>query len=183
MIISSNVTGSGLVPPHPPGGRLLAAIDVEWSKNYRICGGNVPFCYSVVWLALSDDDAGLEATRFWYTSAYVQDASEGADLTAGADAELACQQAGITTGPGPDGADGRQAVKVAVERALMIALVCARHLSRYEWAGTLRIEPVLAAATWDCLPQPAADTPAVLTCQVAAASGTHAGAPSSGNPR
>jgi hypothetical protein len=90
VIISSNVTGSGLVPPHPPGGRLLAAIDVEWSKNYRICGGNVPFCYSVVWLALSDDDAGLEATRFWYTSAYVQDASEGADLTAGADAELAC---------------------------------------------------------------------------------------------
>ena len=31
-------------------GALVAAIDVEWSKNYRIRGGNVPFCYSVVWL-------------------------------------------------------------------------------------------------------------------------------------
>jgi hypothetical protein len=92
VIISTNVTGSGLVPRHPPGTRLLAAIDVEWSKNYRISGGNVPFCYSVVWLVLPADDAstGLEATRFWYTSAYVQDASEGADLVAGADDALAC---------------------------------------------------------------------------------------------
>lgn len=92
MIISTNVTGSGLVPRHPPGMRLLAAMDVEWSKNYRIRGGNVPFCYSVVWLALSADDAstGLEATRFWYTSAYVQDAGERADLVTGADDALAC---------------------------------------------------------------------------------------------
>ena len=29
---------------------------------------------------------------------------------------------------------------LAVERALMIALVCARHLGRYDWAGTLDIE-------------------------------------------
>jgi hypothetical protein len=67
VIINSNVTGSGLVPRHPPGVRLLAAIDVEWSKNYRIRRGNVPFCYSVVWLALSADGAStsLEATRFW----------------------------------------------------------------------------------------------------------------------
>ncbi len=102
MIISTNVTGSGLVPRHPPGTRLLAAIDVEWSKNYRISGGNVPFCYSVVWLALPAADAstGLEATRFWYTSAYVQDASEGADLVAGADDALAClmQHASLIAG-------------------------------------------------------------------------------------
>jgi hypothetical protein len=32
---------------------------------------------------------GLEATRFWYASAYVQDASQGAELVAGADAALA----------------------------------------------------------------------------------------------
>jgi hypothetical protein len=44
----------------------------------------------VVWLVLSDGDVGLEAARFWYTSAYVQDASEVAELTAGADAALAC---------------------------------------------------------------------------------------------
>jgi len=68
-----------------------------------------------------------------------------------------------------------------VERALMIALVCARHLGRHEWAGTLRIGPVLAAATWDCLPQPTTDTPAVLTSQAAGQSGPHAGASSAGN--
>jgi len=102
VIISTNVIGSGLVPRHSPGVRLLAAIDVEWSKNYRIRGGNVPFCYSVVWLVLPADGAstGLEATRFWYTSAYVQDASEGADLVAGADTALAClmQHASLIAG-------------------------------------------------------------------------------------
>jgi hypothetical protein len=102
VIISSNVTGSGPVP-FPPGTHLLAALDVEWSKNYRIRGGNVPFCYSVVWLALPASDAStslLEATRFWYTSAYVQDASEGPDLAAGADAALAClmQHASLIAG-------------------------------------------------------------------------------------
>jgi hypothetical protein len=92
VIISTNVPGSGLLSRHPPGTRLLAAIDVEWSKNYRVRGGNVPFCYSVVWLALPADDApaGLEVARFWYTSAYVQDSSEGPDLVARADSELAC---------------------------------------------------------------------------------------------
>ena len=53
---------------------------MEWSKNYRVRGGNVPFCYSVVWLALpaSGASTGLDTTRFWYTSAYVEDASERA---------------------------------------------------------------------------------------------------------
>lgn len=104
----------------------------------------------------------------------------GLDLPARPPLELACQLAGIAAGPGPDGAADRQAVTLAVERALMIALVSARHLGRYEWAGTLRIGPVLAAATWDCL-QPATDTPAVLTCQAAVKRGAHAGASSAGN--
>ena len=92
MIISTNVPGSGLAPQLPTGTCLLAAIDVEWSKNYRVQGGNVPFCYSVVWLALPADDApaDLETARFWYTSAYVQDPDEGPDLVAGADTALAC---------------------------------------------------------------------------------------------
>jgi hypothetical protein len=102
VIISTNVTGSGLVPRVAPGTRLLAAMDVEWSKNYRIRGGNVPFCYSVVWLTLPADDAStcLEAARFWYTSAYVQDASEGPGLVTGADAALAClmQRASLIAG-------------------------------------------------------------------------------------
>src|SRR5260370_4861650 len=91
VIVSSNLAGSGLVPRCPPG-TCLAAIDVEWSKNYQIRGGNVPFCYSVAWLPLpaSGASTGLDTTPFWYTSAYVEDASQGPDLVAGADTALAC---------------------------------------------------------------------------------------------
>jgi hypothetical protein len=67
---------------------MLAAIDVEWSKNYRIHGGNVPFCYSVTWLTLPRTDANLDELPFWYISAYVQDASETSKLVASADQTL-----------------------------------------------------------------------------------------------
>jgi hypothetical protein len=106
----------------------------------------------------------------------------GLDLPESPPLELTCQQADVATGPGPDGADGCPAVTLAVERALMIALVCARHLGRYEWAGTLRIGPVLAAAAWDCLPRSATDA-APLTSQTAAQIGIRAGVSSQGNPR
>jgi hypothetical protein len=48
-----------------------------------------------------------------------------------------------------------------VERALLIALVCARYQGRYDWTGTLSVGNVMAAATWDCLPWPGA-TPGAL---------------------
>ena len=103
----------------------------------------------------------------------------GLDLAGTPSLELACQQAGIA-GSGADGADGRHAVTLAVERALTIALVCARHQDRYEWAGILRIRPVLTAATWDCLPQLTTVTTA-LTSRSSAQSGIRAGAVSPGN--
>ena len=88
--------------------------------------------------------------------------------------EHACQQAGIATGPGGSerGADRParcRAAALAVERALMIALVCARHQGRYDWAGALRTEHVMAATAWDCL---VADSPATVVSQV-----THGHAP------
>jgi hypothetical protein len=104
----------------------------------------------------------------------------GLDLPGASSLELACQHAGIAPGAGTDGADDGEAVTLAVARALMIALVCARHLGRYEWAETLHIGPVLAAATWDCLPQPATGTATALTTQTAADSGVDAGGPSLG---
>ncbi len=104
----------------------------------------------------------------------------GLDLPRTPSLELACQQAGIAADSGADGTDGRAAVTLAVERALMIALVCARHQGRYNWAGTLRMGPVLAAATWDCLPQTATDT-AALTTQTVAQSGIRVGAALPGN--
>jgi hypothetical protein len=92
VITSSNLAGPGVAPPCLPGIRLLAAIDVEWSKNYRIRGGNVPFCYSVAWLALpaGQSSLSLDSARFWFACAYVEKASQVADLVAGADIALAC---------------------------------------------------------------------------------------------
>ena len=91
MIITGNVP-AGQAPPCPPGTRLLAAIDVEWSKNYRVQNGNVPFCFSVAWLPLLDaeEDAVTGTTPFWYSSAYVQNDAERGDLICAADAALGC---------------------------------------------------------------------------------------------
>jgi hypothetical protein len=90
MIVTGNVP-VGEAPGRPHGSRLLAAIDVEWSKNYRVKGGNVPFCFSVTWFPLPGGDTAVtDATRFWYSSAYVNDDGERSDLIAAADAALGC---------------------------------------------------------------------------------------------
>jgi hypothetical protein len=83
------------------------------------------------------------------------------DLPGGPPLGQACQQAGIS----PPRADATHPqdwhpVTLAVERALAIALLCARHQGRYEWAETLDTEAVMATATWDCLPWPQAPAPA-----------------------
>ena len=69
MIVSSNLPDLGATPPRQPGTVLVAAVDVEWSKNYRIRGGNMPFCYSVVWIALvtaCGSQPCLGEPSFWY---------------------------------------------------------------------------------------------------------------------
>jgi hypothetical protein len=90
MIVTGNLTGSQIAPARSHGTLLMAAVDVEWSKNYRIRGGNVPFCYSVVWLVLPRVGAGtsLGTGPFWYTSGYVEDEGETEDLAARADETL-----------------------------------------------------------------------------------------------
>lgn len=62
---------------------LAVAVDVEWTKNYQIKNGNVPFCYSIVWL--TSGPAGL---GFRYMSAYVEHADETQDLIKAADHDL-----------------------------------------------------------------------------------------------
>jgi len=116
--------------------RGLAAVEHEWEARGKATGRAATF------------DCGL-------------------DLPGCPPLERACQQAGIAIGPGGSWPDagrpaGRQAAALAVERALMIALVCARHQGRYDWTGTLRIGQVMAATTWDCLPWPETTTPGAL---------------------
>jgi hypothetical protein len=90
LVIKTNITGAGIAPACPPQMMLAAAADVEWSKNYRARNGNVPFCYSVTWLAVpAGDGMAMDAARFWYRSAYVQDASQTASLVASAGEALA----------------------------------------------------------------------------------------------
>ena len=88
MIITSNIPAPDVAPEAPPGTQLAAALDVDWSKNYRVRCGNVPFCYSVVWLALSGEDVRPGSFGFWYTSAYVHGTAETGDLVASADGAL-----------------------------------------------------------------------------------------------
>lgn len=70
--------------------------------------------------------------------------------------EDACQKACLTARPGylPAGLDeaavARMLAALMVERALLMALVCARHLGRYSWDGTLDTADIMAASTWDC---------------------------------
>jgi hypothetical protein len=82
------------------------------------------------------------------------------DLPGGLPLGRACQQARISpmTTVGAR-AGGWDTATLAVERALALALLCARHQGRYEWDGMLDTRAVMAASAWDCLPWPDAGAP------------------------
>jgi hypothetical protein len=69
--------------------RLVASVDVEWTKNYRIRDGNVPFCWSVVWLQVPRCRSGQLPSTFRFTSCYVSGSEETQDLIAAADSQIA----------------------------------------------------------------------------------------------
>jgi hypothetical protein len=91
VIINSSGGTPGGLPACPPGSAILAAVDVEWTKNYRVANGNLPFCFSVTWLALPASGApvSLDAASFSYLSAYVNSPAETRELTSAADNALA----------------------------------------------------------------------------------------------
>ncbi len=80
----------------------------------------------------------------------------GRDLPGTPGLELAGRHAGLTASSedsrGGAKLDGWRASAAAVERALTIALICARHQGRYDWTDTLHTGSIMAAATWDFLP-------------------------------
>ena len=90
-MISDN-GGPGRVPGRPAGARLVASVDVEWSKNYRIKDGNRAFCYSIVWLAVPVADHPVRVTGglpFWSTSVYLDRDEERPELVEAASADIA----------------------------------------------------------------------------------------------
>jgi hypothetical protein len=88
MIITSNCGGPGQFPDRPFGTRLLASIDVEWQKNYRIKDGNRAFCYSIIWLAVPEHRATAGRIKMTYTSVYLEAGELPMQLVELADADL-----------------------------------------------------------------------------------------------
>ena len=89
LIVSSNVPGRGVAPACPAGALLVAGVDVEWSRNHRVAGGNVPFCYAVAWLVLPGGGARLDAVPVRYFCVHVREAGRTQDLVASAGRVLA----------------------------------------------------------------------------------------------
>jgi hypothetical protein len=91
MITISTTRRPGQAPTRTAGTLLLASVDVEWTKNYRIRNGNVPFCYSIAYLAVPTRGSGtvdLAGLPFQVTSRYVEDADETGALVTAAAAEI-----------------------------------------------------------------------------------------------
>lgn len=89
-VITHSNTGSATgVPLKNDGYRLAASLDVEWTKNYRIKNGNVPFCWSVTWLHVPADSAPALPEEFLFTSAYVSGSGETQALIDAADMQIA----------------------------------------------------------------------------------------------
>jgi hypothetical protein len=89
--VISDLGGPGAVPQRPTGARLVASVDVEWSKNYRIKDGNRAFCYSIVWLAVPASDRPVRLSGglpFWSTSVYLDHDRERPELVEAAAADI-----------------------------------------------------------------------------------------------
>lgn len=73
------ITHNKVWPDIPPS---IIALDAEWTKNFHIKNGNVPFCFSLVAIPLSAD---LENLDFNWISVYVDKETEASALIRRAD--------------------------------------------------------------------------------------------------
>jgi hypothetical protein len=107
--------------------RGIAAVEQEWADRRADAAGRAAML-----------DCGLDVPSATSLAQACQQARIGVSTTAAAALDMA--------------AAGEVTVATAVHRALVIALVAARHLDRYTWEGTLHADEIMAAGTWDCLP-------------------------------
>lgn len=58
--------------------RMIASLDVEWTKNYRIKGGSLPFCYSISMVHVPEGRPSVTdfPASFGFKSVYIDDDSE-----------------------------------------------------------------------------------------------------------
>lgn len=77
--------------------RIVAALDVEWVKNYHVKGGSRPFCYSICLLRILDaaQSAPSVLRSFGFKSVYVDNAKEEGALLRSLNDDLT----GVTSSP------------------------------------------------------------------------------------
>ena len=70
--------------------KFIVALDVEWTKNYRIKNGQRPFCYSLVVLSYPSSKLIPQSypASFWFRSLYVSTANEEQELISALDTDL-----------------------------------------------------------------------------------------------
>ena len=101
MISIHTTPKAGRPPRRPAGTHLVASVDVEWTKNYRIPNGNVPFCYSVAYLLVPSSGRFRPSDLpVLVSSQYVESANETGELVRAAAAEIssALQRADLVVG-------------------------------------------------------------------------------------
>lgn len=87
MRITSNLQQPDV--PFAQPGRFIVALDVEWTKNYRIKNGSRPFCYSLVFLPWPAADTPMRFPgTFGFKSVYVSDADDEPALIVELDKDL-----------------------------------------------------------------------------------------------
>jgi hypothetical protein len=111
--------------------RGLAAVEADWET------GQAPSRGKATMIDVGDGGGDLAS----------------ACRSAGIGASAACTAGGIVSATGPAAAG--QTAAMTAERALVIALACARQGGLYEWDGTLSTARMMAAAAWDLFPDAA----------------------------
>ena len=166
-------------PAEMPGLAATADLDLMQARRHAAILAGHLLAADLAWLRQADGRAtwrGLAAVEDEWAERG-QAAGRAAmfdcqlDLPGNPSIEQACGNSGIVShGAARSSADwpaDRKAAALALERALVIALLCARHNGRYAWAGMLPAGHVIAAATWDCLPWPVTEPPRAPACEIA----------------
>jgi hypothetical protein len=101
--------------------RFVAALDVEWTKNYKVKNGSQPFCYSLVLLhwPQDDDDLASYPVTFGFKSVYVTQADDQEALIASLDSDLQAWLASDSMLTGHQLSSDLSVVKNATTKAIL----------------------------------------------------------------
>lgn len=101
--------------------KFVVALDVEWTKDYKIKNGSRPFCYSLVLLHWPEEGTDLTSypTTFGFKSVYVTNVDEEPALIASLDSDLQAWLASDSSLTGHQLSSDLSVVKNAVDQAAL----------------------------------------------------------------